>query len=505
MKNLISMRKLGRDGIIALLDSAEKMVPYVRFKLKYVQPYSEGIVTPKVTVLFLEKSLRTQGSFAAAAENIGFHYRCILGEEQTSIPKGESLANTFRMLVGQQASDILVMRTKQEGAPEFASEIISSLGLPVPVINGGDGSNHHPSQTLLDLLTIRQKLGRLDDFTIALFGDISHSRVAHGLFDAARFFGFRIGIFSAPNTRPSRHWMKGVDIAFESEDLSDLRQCDILYVFRPQLERIADPVEALRILSRFQITPGFLDANCKKNVLVFHAQPIDQEHDPIKIYPGVFKDERIRNIFDQSSNALPVRMAILGAAYEGRNESTEEKIVELRPQIISDAPIDEHLRKMREKRAEIFRPIRCGTVIDHLPSQWGIIIYGFMKKMGIESNRLVIAVGIESKKIPSGQKDVLVLEDSFLSNEVMATVSILAPHATFNVLREGRIRKLKMPLPANVPAAFPCLNPLCITNCDPEAETRFSVEETADGKRHLICCSCERMFEVEEILQKIKS
>ncbi len=501
MRDFVSIKEAGRVGILKLLDIAEIMLPYASEKIMYPM-YIDGEkrAVPCVFGLFLERSLRTWGSFVTASEYLGFNCRAILGEEQTSLSKGETLANTIRMLTWQQGADILVLRTKHEGASKFASHIISKMGMNAPVINAGDGSNYHPSQTLLDLLSIKTKLKRLDGFTMGLCGDILHSRVAHGLLDAAKIFGFKIGIFSPPESRPPKYWSRGVDIAFESDLYEDLKQCDILYVFRLQKERISDPMDQRRVLSRFQITPAILDQHCRKNVLVMHAQPIDAEDGMIKIYPGIFRDKRFGFIQEQARFAVPARMAVLSLVYQGRNEPEfAEDISDLKPEVVRDESIESHFKALTERKAEIFKPTRLGTVIDHLPVNSGSIILALIEKMKPLEHPTVLAKRVSSKKLLGGKKDVLMLEGEFLSNEIMATIAMLCPQATFNIIREGRIMKMRMPLPSIIPSIFPCPNPICITNNDPEAETRFSVEEE-DGKRNLVCRRCERVFETSEIL-----
>jgi len=505
MRNTISMNDFSAEEVLKILDDAREMKAYTDRK-KSVKIHFGDMLAPSVTGLFLERSLRTWGSFARAAKNLGYDSQPILGREQTSLDKGETMANTVRMLVSQQGADILVMRTAWEGAPRFATRVICRMGLNVPVINAGDGSNNHPSQTFLDLMSMREHFGGLGGFTLALCGDISHSRVAHGLLDAARMFGFRVGIFSALETRPPRHWLKGVDVAFESESFEDLKECDILYLFRLQKERISDPNELRRVLGKFQMTPKTLDEYCKTDVRVMHAQPIDMNEGILRLSPGIFQDERIGFIHKQASYGVPVRMALLRWSYQNREEAQrEEETGQLTSNVVSEKNIEAYFHELEGRHAKIFRPIRHGTVIDHLPAGSVDFLLPLLKRMErLDGLSIVAASNIDSSRIAGGKKDVLVLENLFLRNEVMATITMLAPQATFNVLREGAMRKLKMPLPKVIPAVFHCPNPLCITNNDPESQTRFSVEESTEEKRVLECRRCERQFTVEEILKKIQ-
>lgn len=503
MKNIISVAHTGKDGVLLILDEAEKMLPYAKEKKLYPLSLPQELARPEVFGLFLEKTLRTWGSFKTAARLLGFEYRPILGIEQTSIPKEESFANTIRMLVAQQGADILAIRTQWEGAALFATEVIAELQERCSVVNGGDGSLDHPTQNFLDLFAIRRKFGRLDDFTVALCGDVAYSRVAHGMIDAAKFFGFRIGIFAPPVARPPRYWLKGVDVVFESNSYDDLRQCDIWYALRPQKERHQDPVEFQRELKHYQVTPAILDKYGKTNVLVMHAQPVDKKDDLIKLFPGVFRDLRLGFIHEQARHAVPTRMAILKLAYLGRFEENLSQIPgAFNPEVVKDESIEAHIRRLKEKRAEIFKPISHGTVIDHLPVNCSDVVELLLEKMGVRSKPYLKAKGIDSTKM--GEKDVMVLGNVFLSHESMAMVSLIAPQATFNVLKDGRIQKLRMPLPKVIPAIFPCPNPLCITNYDPEAQARFLYNQES-GNGELIDIYCQRVFEMDEIVEKIKS
>ena len=358
MKNFLGVEELGEKGIVEILNKAEEFFPYALQRRRYASLEPNIDIPPEVFNLFLEDSLRTWGSFRSASRFLGFGFR-LIKESHTSLSKGETFASTVRMLTLQQGADILVMRTKYEGGAMFASRIILSSGLNVPVINAGDGSNYHPTQTFLDLLAIRRKLGRLDNFTMALCGDVLHSRVAHGLFDAARMFGFKIGIFSPPESRPPRYWLKGVHIVFESDSRDDLRQCDILYVFRLQKERISDPVEQKRRLAHFAINPQILDDNCQKEIYVMHAQPIDYDDGMIQLYPGIFRDPRYGFIQEQACCAVPVRMAVLLSAYNNRDTADLiEDSVSLEPEVMREESIESHFKTLSERRAEIIKPTR---------------------------------------------------------------------------------------------------------------------------------------------------
>ena len=155
------------------------------------------------------------------------------------------------------------------------------------------------------------------------------------------------------------------------------------------------------------------------------------------------------------------------------------------------------------KQYKIFRPIVTGTVIDHLPALKGRIIDLLISKMGFPERTGLVARMIESKRL--GAKDVIVLEGTFLHPVVMASIALLVPDATFNRLRNGRIAKIQIEGDLyDIPASFPCPNPDCISNNDPECQQKFSAQ-TVEGKRVITCSWCEREFDIEEIWRNIKT
>ena len=496
MKNVISIRDLGKEGVERVLIEAERMVPYAHEGKIFPLRLRRGYVVPKVTILALERSHRTCGSFHEATRLLGL-YPIRLNEEDTSIPKNESYARTLRMLLIQGAS-ILVVRTKYEGGPKYAIEVVAKHGFHAPIINAGDGKNRHPSQALLDALTMKQRFGKLKGLTIALCGDVANSRVAHDLLEICKMFDVRVGFYSSQEIRIPQHWMRGLDIVFMGDALNELRKCNILYALRPQFERMS-PLELKLWLSADQITPAFLDAHCHPKVLVFHAQPIDKAQDPIKLFPGLDDDKRFSTIDLAASNGIPVRMALLAQAY-ARISSDEPlpqpkfSLTSKPPQRISD--------RLKRKQYKIFRPIDSGTVIDHLPQGRGDIIVFLICAFASSDRPAILAQRIESRGM--GRKDVIVLEGVHLPPQVKASIALLAPLATFNELDGQKIRKTRVdPGLKHIPAAFSCPGPDCISNNDPECQPKFSAHEL-DGKRIIACSWCEREFELEEIWRNIR-
>lgn len=497
MKNLISIVGLTKEGIERVLEGAEKMIPYAKKGKIFPLKLQEGLATPKVCVLALEKSHRTAGSFYNAAKLIGLDPER-LNEDDTSIPKNETFGRTIRMLLIQGYS-LFVIRTRYEGGPKYAIEVVKHSGYSAPIINAGDGRNHHPSQTLLDLLTIRQKFGGLwKNLAIALYGDIVNSRVAHGLFQAAKMFNFRIGLF--PDASVPSYWLKDVRTLEITDSLKELRHCQIFYALRPQFERMNPTEIQIWLNSNKRLTPTFLDTYCHPKVVIFHAQPIDKAQDSIMLYPGLDDDPRFRVIDEQASNGMPIRMFLLADSYKNRFRREEMPEPGFNLKTMSYESISSRLKK---KQFKIFRPIENGMVIDHLPALKGRIIDLLISKMGFPEGTGLVARNIESKRL--GKKDVIVLEGTYLNPVVLASIALLVPDATFNRLKNGGIAKLHIEGNLyDIPASFPCPNPDCISNNDPECQQKFSAQNIE--RRRIITCSwCEKEFDTEEIWRNIKT
>lgn len=180
-KNIISISDFEpREIFENIIPGCENRIEFVRSRI--IEHREEDI---KVQFAFFEPSTRTLGSFYEASQLLGFRSHIISGAEATSLVKKESLANTARMFAIQNA-DVIVMRTKIEGAQRFIAEKLEAQGFDISVQNAGDGTNQHPTQTFLDLLTIKRYLGRLDNFKIGFFGDLKYGRTVNSLLCALR-------------------------------------------------------------------------------------------------------------------------------------------------------------------------------------------------------------------------------------------------------------------------------------------------------------------------------
>ncbi|WP_336038189.1 aspartate carbamoyltransferase [Halobacterium yunchengense] len=250
---------------------------------------------------FFEPSTRTKMSFETAAKRLGGDVVDMGSVESSSVKKGESLADTVRVVEGY--ADALVLRHPKQGAAKMASDFVD-----VPVLNAGDGAGHHPSQTLLDLYTIRERAG-LDGISVGIVGDLKYGRTVHSLAHALTNFDVRQHFVSPESLRLPRSVRYDLHEAGaqvrEHEDLDAvLPNLDVLYVTRIQRERFPDEEEYEAVAGEYRITEETLAA-ADDDLAVLHPLPRVDE-----IAPEV-DDADAATYFEQAHNGVPVRMALL--------------------------------------------------------------------------------------------------------------------------------------------------------------------------------------------------
>ncbi|UEC43945.1 MAG: aspartate carbamoyltransferase catalytic subunit [Methanothrix sp.] len=294
-RHVISMREFSREEIDSVLDLAESLEPYAR------GGRCEALRGNILALLFFEPSTRTRLSFETAMMRLGGKTLSLGPAEGSAMAKGESLADTIRV-IGAYA-DALVIRHPKEGSARLASEFS-----PVPVLNAGDGAGHHPTQTLLDLYTIRKE-SRLDDLKIALVGDLKYGRTVHSLAYALALYGAEITLVSPPTLEmPDRikaDLAGNGTIVRETHALDDvLREVDVLYITRIQKERFPDPYEYQKVAKSYRIGADSLEG-ARDRLIIMHPLPRVDE-----IAPEVDGTHHAV-YFRQSFYGVPVRMALL--------------------------------------------------------------------------------------------------------------------------------------------------------------------------------------------------
>ena len=294
--NLLTSKQLTREDVENVLDRAAEIAS----QPDAVASNQEGTL---LGLLFFEPSTRTKMSFEAAIKRLGGDTVDMGSVDSSSVKKGESLADTVRVIEGY--ADAIVLRHPRQGAAKLASECVD-----VPVINAGDGAGHHPTQTLLDLYTIRETAG-LDDLTIGIMGDLKYGRTVHSLAYALTSFDAQQHFISPESLQLPREVV--YDLHQEGASLREhdslegvLPELDVLYVTRIQRERFPDENEYLQVAGEYQIDPETLEA-ADDDLTVLHPLPRVDE-----IAPTV-DDTPHAAYFEQAHNGVPVRMALLDA------------------------------------------------------------------------------------------------------------------------------------------------------------------------------------------------
>jgi aspartate carbamoyltransferase catalytic subunit len=292
--HIISAKQLSRPDIETVLDRASDIAG---------DPggYADRHTNALLGLLFFEPSTRTKMSFSAAMKRLGGDIVDMGPVEYSSVKKGESLADTVRVVEGY--ADALVLRHPSEGSAKMASEHVD-----VPLINGGDGAGQHPTQTLLDLYTIRENAG-LDDLTIGIMGDLKYGRTVHSLayaltnFDTHQHFVSPESLQLPRNVRYDLH-EAGSSIKEHTELDEILPSLDVLYVTRIQAERFPEESEYREVAGEYQIDAETLEA-ASDDLTVMHPLPRVDEID-------YDVDDTVHaEYFQQAHNAVPVRMALL--------------------------------------------------------------------------------------------------------------------------------------------------------------------------------------------------
>ena len=298
-KDLVSIRDLSKEEIFYILKKADEMIPYAKGEKK------TNILKGKIlATLFFEPSTRTKLSFETAMYRLGGDVIGFSEPSMTSIKKGETLADTVRMV--DSYSDTIVIRHSLEGAARLAAEFAEA-----PVINAGDGAGRHPTQCLLDLFTILKEKGRIEGLKIALVGDLKYGRTVHSLAHALALFGAEL-IFVSPETlkMPKEIVRDCQDLGAEPKSLTNLEKAikdvDVIYVTRIQKERFPDPTEYNRVVGSYKIDMSLLK-HAKEDAIVMHPLPRVNEIDP------EVDGTKHALYFKQAFYGVPVRMALLSS------------------------------------------------------------------------------------------------------------------------------------------------------------------------------------------------
>ncbi len=292
-KSLISITDLTKEEIIRITELA------AYFEEHPYEPLLNGRV---IASLFFEPSTRTRLSFESAINRLGARVIGFSDTANTSVSKGETFHDTIQVI--SNYCDMIVMRHSLEGAPRYASEFSK-----VPIVNAGDGANQHPSQTLLDLYSIKKTQGTLDGINIMMIGDLKYGRTVHSLLQALSHFNTKFTFVAPPELRMPEEYKqflrdKGLEFIETTEIGDAINEADIVYMTRVQRERFTDPMEYERVKNVYVLKNSMLD-NTKDNMRILHPLPrvgeiaYDVDQNPKAYY------------FNQTENGVYTRMAII--------------------------------------------------------------------------------------------------------------------------------------------------------------------------------------------------
>ena len=305
--HILSINQFQREDVDRVFSVADKMEPYAL--RKRVTRVLEGAILGN---MFFEASTRTRVSFGSAFNLLGGEVRETAGFENSALVKGESLQDTARVLSG--FSDVICMRHPEAGSvADFAS------ASRVPVLNGGDGANEHPTQALLDLYTIRKEMsdkGRdIDGLSVAMIGDLRHGRTVHSLSKLLLLYNdIRVVLISPkeltlPDSIVESMRAAGVDVTVSHELTQSIADVDIAYSTRIQEERFSSKQEADLYRGKFRLNQAIYTQYCQPNTVIMHPLPRDSRKDANELDSDLDDNPNLA-IFRQTDNGVLVRMAL---------------------------------------------------------------------------------------------------------------------------------------------------------------------------------------------------
>lgn len=484
---LIDIHTLTPGEITAILDLSDKFKRALKSRDVSAYRLAEGRDL-LVALLFYENSTRTRSSFEIAALRLGLSLTGFGSIEGSSVKKGESLAHTLDMFDAYMC-DAVILRHHLDGSARYAAERIG-----IPVFNAGDGKRQHPTQTILDLFTIREHTGRLQGLDVGLGGDLKYGRTAHSLALALAMFPGNVlhlpahSVLPMPDEIVETVRSAGMEVRLHDSLEDMVPHLDIFYQTRIQKERIPDPEEFEKAKSEAVFTPEIM-AMTRDGFGLMHPLPID------KTLPGISTelDSHPKSIYKrQAGNGVPTRMAELAIAL-----GLEEIPPEARPAQTSEArPFYRELPVHTKPRKEgvSIRPIRDrGVVIDHLKPYTDSLL---AELLSVRTRQDIYRGGtVRSVSRPGNVKGILMIENRRLTAEELKIVATLSPGARVNYIEGGHVaQKIEVSLPdviENVPHLM-CPNRGCITR--PEHSEHVAPRFVRMSEKLVRCAYCDTVI-----------
>ncbi|MFH1316727.1 MAG: aspartate carbamoyltransferase [Candidatus Woesearchaeota archaeon] len=470
-KDIISIYDLTKEDIEFLIRKTEEF----RKKELANERYSSGLKNKKLGLLFFEDSTRTKKSFDTAMEEQGgIVYD--LNIQTSSIKKHESVRDTILMALTHH-NDCLVMRHSKDGSVQWAADVAN-----IPVINGGDGKNQHPTQTMLDLVTIHQILGRLDNISIGFGGDLKYGRTAHSLpiglshFDNVTLHLAAPEELQMPQELVSNLEKRGMKIVNHDNLIDALKSVDVFYQTRPQIERmnIKEPSMIYQMMEKWKITPEVLEYIPDGKIM--HPLPIDSHLEEIS-FAVAFSPQQF--YYEQAHNGVLLRKALIHSIlYQKDPVHFSGDLSDVKPSI-GENKVFRELTTLSRKDTFIDL-IKNGIVIDHLEPGSSLDV---LNQLNLLERGWSVFIGNNIISRDTGKrKDMIKIIGGKLSERDLKQMAIISPDVTINEIKEGIVmRKYQVLI---------CGNENCISRVITEdVPPRFYIEEKYNNK--IRCRYCQ--------------
>ncbi|NLN62691.1 MAG: aspartate carbamoyltransferase [Myxococcales bacterium] len=446
-------------------------------------------------LLFYENSTRTRTSFEIAAMRLGMRTTGFASMEGTSVSKGESLRHTLDMYEAYLC-DCVIMRHPLDGSARFAAE-----HLQIPVFNAGDGKHEHPTQTILDLFTIQEHIGRLHDLDVGVSGDLKYGRTAHSLVVAlTKFPGNRVHLFSHPDLALPKELIRlaqesGAQV-IEHDSMEDIvAATDILYQTRIQKERMPDLSEFDKAKARSQFSLKMMQLT-RPHFGLMHPLPIDKTAPSITTEVDAHPKALYKR---QAGNGVPTRLTelalslnLLGSDFAGeRWQEPSEDDIYFEEREIRNSPVRENLSIL---------PIRTnGVVIDHMAPYTEDLLLTILKVR--QRRDIYRAATVKSRSRPDSIKGMLMIENRTLTDDDLRAIASVSPGCTVNTIENAQvIRKQRLQLPnriQNVPGMM-CTNKGCISR--PEHLEAVMPKMLRTASHSVRCHYCDEVMDISQIV-----
>lgn len=532
MFDIISMRDFSKEQVLTILDVADDVKRAVHdsayrdsFRVKYGRDLETLLRGTKTAVMFLENSTRTHYSFKTTVATGGGYVDGFSSADDTSLKKGETWADTATMFAGY-GFNALVMRTTTEGMPRWTKEFLQkkhehvkeqhrllgqlySYHVPM-IINGGDGKNQHPTQCLLDLMTIREiarSEGRdLDGLDIALLNDLKYGRTNASLMSIAHHFNWALHFahphrFGPPPQRIEELKRRGVRMHNHGENFEEaMRASLIAYHSRPQKERVGAGEDLLTIKEIGKQTQARYDRLGDSAPYLLHPLPVDAETFEEISYDLIFHPKNFTSF--QAENGLYVRIAgmalgleRLNVAYPSSGLSQNENLSFL------DLSVDHERKQISNPRSGYIE--NEGIVLDHVPCGMGRRLAGVL---GLEKESVPMSISdhLPTRRGSERRKDMVKIHGNYkLTNKQYEAMALLAPEISVSIVQNGKVtRKLRPVLGSMIEGLVRCGNDACATNVKKEHITPKQNVIYVNGKMVLSCHYCELEETIAEVYQK---